>query len=82
MRSSIAVLAASVAGALAQSTSTVSLFLGPTGITGQQWAGSVVSAGPSDTVYEIMCTACGTISATVRVSCTPFTYSKSILNEA
>jgi hypothetical protein len=66
MRSSIAVLAASAAGALAQSTSTVSLFLGPPGISGQQWAGSVVTAGPSDTVYEILCTACGTISAPVR----------------
>ncbi|KAI4849653.1 hypothetical protein E4T44_03215 [Aureobasidium sp. EXF-8845] len=64
MRSSIAVLAASAAGALAQSTSTKSLFLGAPSVAGQEWVGSVVTAGPSDTIYEITCTAemCGTLS--------------------
>jgi hypothetical protein len=66
MRSSIAVLAASVVGTLAQSTSIVSLFIGGPN-DGREWVGSVVSAGPSDTVYEILCTAsmCGTYSARV-----------------
>jgi hypothetical protein len=69
MRSSIAVLAASVMGTVAQSTSIVSLFLGSPD-AGQEWVGSVVTAGPSDTVYEILCTAsmCGTNSATVSPS--------------
>lgn len=71
MRSSIAVLAASALGALAQEASTVSLFLGGPGLPGQEWVGSVVTAGPSDTAYEIMCTAtavCGTYSVPVSLS--------------
>lgn len=70
MRSSVAVLAASAMGAVAQSTSTVSLFLGGPSVSGQEWVGSVVTAGPSDTVYEVMCTAsvCGTLSVPVRLS--------------
>jgi hypothetical protein len=73
MRSSIAVLAASAAGALAQSTSTKSLFLGAPSVAGQEWVGSVVTAGPSDTIYAITCTAeiCGTLS--VPVSSLPLT---------
>jgi len=78
MRSSIAVLAASVAGALAQSTSTKSLFLGAPHATGQEWVGSVVTAGPSDTVYAITCTAdiCGTLSVpqTITIGQTHLNY--------
>ncbi|KAG9573073.1 hypothetical protein KCU77_g15382, partial [Aureobasidium melanogenum] len=65
MRSSIALLAASAVGALAKDTMTTSLFLGGAQTAGQEYAGSVVSVGPSDTVYELVCTAtgvCGTYS--------------------
>lgn len=68
MRSSIALLAASAVGALAKDTLTTSLFLGGSQNDGQQFAGSVVSAGPSDTVYELVCTetaVCGTLSLAV-----------------
>lgn len=71
MRSSIALLAAPVIGALAKDTMTTSLFLGGGLDEGQKYAGSVVSAGPSDTVYELVCTAtdvCGTYSLPVRLS--------------
>jgi len=68
MRSSIAVLAASAMGALAKDSSTVNLFLGGPTRAGQAYVGSVVTAGPSDTVYAIMCTAaaCGSLSISVR----------------
>lgn len=69
MRSSIALLAASALGALAQeSTSTTSLFIGGRAAPGQSYAGSVVSVGPSETIYEIECTAteaCGTLPVAV-----------------
>lgn len=69
MRSSIALLAASALGALAQeSTSTTSLFIGGRAAAGQSYAGSVVSVGPSETIYEIECTAteaCGTLPVAV-----------------
>lgn len=68
MRSSIALLAASAMGALAKDTTTTSLFLGGSLNNGAEYAGSVVSVGPSDTVYELVCTAtevCGTASLPV-----------------
>lgn len=68
MRSSITLLAASAIGALAQDIMTTSLFLGGTMDEGQQYAGSVVSVGPSETVYELVCMAteiCGTASFAV-----------------
>ncbi|KAI5275871.1 hypothetical protein E4T47_01231 [Aureobasidium subglaciale] len=57
MRSSLALLLAACAmGVLAQETSTTSLFLGGPSISGQEYAGSVVTAGPSETVYALVCT--------------------------
>lgn len=75
MRSSIALLAASAMGALAQETSTVNLFLGGTTSAGQGYVGSVISAGPSDTTYAIMCTAsvCESITSSVRLPSHMFT---------
>lgn len=78
MRSSIALLAASAMGALAKDTMTTSLFLGGAQTAGQEYAGSVVSVGPSDTVYELVCTAtgvCGTYSLPVsHLQLTVFSY--------
>ncbi|KAH0367631.1 hypothetical protein KCU65_g4542, partial [Aureobasidium melanogenum] len=74
MRSSIALLAASAVGALAKDTLTTSLFLGGSQNEGQQFAGSVVSVGPSDTVYELMCTdtaACGTLTLAATLTVGP-----------
>ncbi|KAG9679630.1 hypothetical protein KCU95_g13724, partial [Aureobasidium melanogenum] len=74
MRSSIALLAASAVGALAKDTLTTSLFLGGSQNDGQQFAGSVVSAGPSDTVYELVCTetaVCGTLSLAATLTVGP-----------
>lgn len=77
MRSSIAILAASAMGALAQETSTVNLFLGKPAQAGQEYVGSVISAGPSDATYAIMCTAsvCESISSSVRLLPLIFTHS-------
>jgi hypothetical protein len=68
MHSSIALLASAAIGAFARaSTSVVPLFLGGPVPSRQAWAGSVVSAGASDTVYAIVCTSgCGSTSVTVH----------------
>ncbi|KAI4728514.1 hypothetical protein E4T49_03704 [Aureobasidium sp. EXF-10728] len=73
MRSSIALLAASALGALAQETSTMSIFMGGQPLNGQKYAGSVVSVGPSDTVYEFLCTApaCGTLAVSQTITVGP-----------
>ncbi|KAH0400926.1 hypothetical protein KCU89_g4691, partial [Aureobasidium melanogenum] len=76
MRSSIALLAASAMGAHAKDTMTTSLFLGGSLSNGAEYAGSVVSVGPSDTVYELVCTAtevCGTASLPQTLTVGPST---------
>ncbi|KAI5243260.1 hypothetical protein E4T42_07416 [Aureobasidium subglaciale] len=56
-------------GVLAQETSTTSLFLGGPSISGQEYAGSVVTAGPSETVYALVCTGSACYNAsTITVS--------------
>ncbi|KAK6006319.1 hypothetical protein QM012_006729 [Aureobasidium pullulans] len=79
MRSSIGLLAASAAGAVAQSTLTTSLFMGGNVVDGVGYIGSVVSAGPSDTVYALACTAtdiCGpeSITQTLTIGPSKFDY--------